>query len=357
MTSDLAFRPDWASAPGDTISDILQERGLSVRDFAHDIGQTMDEVDGLLDGRASITLGVARNLTDVLGASIEFWMSRDYQYREDMAKLQETDERWLDDLPISEMIRFGWLEPAPLPADELGACLRFFDVPNISSWHEKYSAVEAMAAFRTSPAFDSHPGALAAWLRQGEIAAAAIDCRPWDNKRFEVALEKVRPLTRKKDPAFFLPALQAHCADGGVAVVVVRAPTGCRASGATRFLPGNKGLLQLSFRYLTDDHFWFTFFHEAGHLLLHGKERIFLEEGEPDITTEEHEANAFAADFLVPPTYQQELLGLPPRARSVIAFARRVGVSPGIIVGQLQHKGKLPYNWLNKLKRRYSWEN
>ena len=111
----------------------------------------------------------------------------------------------------------------------------------------------------------------------------------------------------------------------------------------------------LSFRYLSDDHFWFTFFHEAGHLLLHGKNALFLEGDNIASTKEEQEANEFAAGILIPTEFQAALLSLPVDGRDVIKFARLVGVSPGIVVGQLQHLGRIKPNQLNSLKRRYSW--
>src|SRR5262249_44402693 len=158
-----------------------------------------------------------------------------------------------------------------------------------------------------------------------------------DSEKFQASLSAIRPLTRKKDPSIFIPELRRCCADSGVAVAVVRAPTGCRASGATRFLSPVKALLLLSFRYLTDDHFWFTFFHEAAHLLLHNKKRLFLEGTDMPSNAEEEEANEFSACTLVPPEFQQSLLQLPADTHEIIRFARHLRVSPGIIVGQLQH--------------------
>jgi Zn-dependent peptidase ImmA (M78 family) len=157
-----------------------------------------------------------------------------------------------------------------------------------------------------------------------------------------------------KDPQIFIPKLRRISAESGVGVAVVRAPTGCRASGATRFLSDEKALLLLSFRYLTDDHFWFTFFHEAGHLILHGR-KLFLESADMPLDEEEQQANDFSAEILVPAEFVSEMLSLPKNGRQVIRFARRVGVSPGIIVGQLQHLGRIKHSQLNKLKRRYHW--
>src|SRR5882672_7393229 len=103
MASTQAFRPDWASAPGDTIADLLEERALSMVEFAQRIGHTPEEARDLLHGRAAITIAVARELERVLGASVEFWMSRDFQYREDTARLQE---EWMAELPVEDMVKF-----------------------------------------------------------------------------------------------------------------------------------------------------------------------------------------------------------------------------------------------------------
>jgi HTH-type transcriptional regulator / antitoxin HigA len=349
------FCPDWASAPGDTIADILRERDLSEVEFARRIGHTPDDVKALLQGRATITIAIARRLERVLGASVEFWISRDFQYRQDVARLQVAHKEWLAELPVGDMIKFGWLVPTPHPSEEVDACLRFFDVPSVGVWREVYGGLLQMAAFRTSNSLDSRPAAVAAWLRRGEIEAQAIDCHPWNAKQFQESLPYIRSLTREKDPDRFIPALQKCCAESGVAVTIVRGPAGCRSSGATRFLTRDKALLLLSFRYLTDDHFWFSFFHEAGHLLLHGEKGFFLEGVDTPSTTEEEEANEFAARTLVPPEFQPTLFKLRANSRELIRFAMRVGVSPGIIVGQLQHLGRIGYEQLNGLKRRFKW--
>ena len=357
MPSGHQFIPDWASAPGDTITDLLHEQHLTLPEFAERMGHTLEEAANLLQGRATITIGVARRLERVLGASVEFWMSRDFQYREDIARLHAVGQGWLRDLPLGDMIRFGWLNPIPHPSDEMAACLRFFNVPNVQAWRQAYANVSEMVAFRTSPSFDSRPAAVAAWLRQGEIESDAIDCYPWHPGRFKELLSGIRFLTRQKNPNRFVPELRRVCAAVGVAVVVVRAPSGCRASGATRFISPNKALLLLTFRHLSDDQFWFTFFHEAGHLLLHGVRGFFLEGLDTPATKEEEEANQFAANALVPPEFQQKLLSLPVDGRKVIRFAREIGISPGIVVGQLQHNGRIKHRQLNSLKRRFTWED
>src|SRR5699024_6913838 len=120
---------------------------------------------------------------------------------------------------------------------------------------------------------------------------------PFDAAQFRQVLADARALTREK-PDVFQPQLVTACAQAGVAVVFVPELEKSRASGCTRWL-GDKAIIQLSLRYKTNDHLWFTFFHEAGHILKHGKKAVFLE-GNGLCDEKEEEANAFAANLLIP---------------------------------------------------------
>jgi Zn-dependent peptidase ImmA (M78 family) len=140
-------------------------------------------------------------------------------------------------------------------------------------------------------------------------------------------------------------------------VVHVPEVPGARAWGATRWLTPTRPLIQLSLRYKTDDHLWFTFFHEAGHILLHGKRELFIEGEKPDTADErEQEANKFAADWLIPPnTYEQFIRRGDFSATSIRRFAHLVGIAPGIVVGRLQYEARLPQDRCTELKRRVEW--
>jgi HTH-type transcriptional regulator/antitoxin HigA len=354
MIEQHHFLPDWASPPGATIIDILEERGQSVAEFANAMDSSVGHTQKLLKGSLPITFEVADHLADVLGVPAKFWLSRESQFREGLARLAK-NEQWLKDLPVDELTKFNWIPQANSISDKIAACLDFFGVSSVSDWHIRYENPGRQAAFRTSKSFDSTKGAVLAWLRKGEIDGVAMNCEDWDQSRFYSVLPEIRALTREKDPAVFIPELQKRCAKCGVAVVIARAPSGCKASGATRFLSTNKALLMLSFRYLSDDHFWFTFFHEAGHLILHDTKSLFLEGGDLCSGEEEQEANSFASNLLITPEHQSEMRSLPVDGRAVMRFARKIGISPGIVVGQLQHLGRFSQRQLNNLKVRYSW--
>ena len=117
-------------------------------------------------------------------------MSRDLQYREDVVQLDATSKQWIAQLPIGDMIKFGWLGSVPYPSDELEACLRSLALTVFGTWHETYASIEESLAFRTSPSFDSQRGAVAAWLRQGELQGMASECAPWNAAGFRLRFQR-----------------------------------------------------------------------------------------------------------------------------------------------------------------------
>lgn len=346
------------SIPGETIIDILTERGWTAAQFAERMGYTPKHVNELLHGRASITADTALRLESVLGSTAQFWLNREVQYREALARreahagLQDQGE-WLRTLPIKQMVEWKWIEKADDTAAQAAVCLKFFGVSSVPAWQETYSKpIEALGAFRASNRHAMKLGSVVAWLRKGELEAAARLLKPWDKAAFKAALPEIRKLTRETDPQKFLPALAKQCAEVGVAFVHLRAPEGCPVNGATKFLSPEKALLMLSFRHLREDAFWFSFFHEAGHLILHPKRTMFLEVPKAE-GAEEREADQHAEDLLVPAASRPAMdqLGTPSAIRN---FADSIGISAGIVVGQLHHRG-VPFNRFNFLIQHYRW--
>ncbi len=361
MSTADTFVSDWASPPGDTITELLEEQNMGLDAFALKMRLSREATVHLINGQMEITQETAGQLKVFLGGSEHFWLSREHQYRQAVRRMAdfktvESGKSWIDELPTRDLVKFGWIEDVSTKAEKLTACLRFFGIGDVEEWRTTYEKFIKQTAFRTSESFDSHFGVLAAWLRKSELEAEMIDCESWDAVAFREALNNIRNLTRKRDPNLFLPELRSICAASGVAVVIVRTPTGCRASGGTRFISDSKAILALSFRYLSDDHFWFTFFHEAAHLLLHEKTRLFLEGDGSESEKEEMEANSFAAATLIPDEFRARLKTLPVNGYAVMRFAREIGISPGIVVGQLQYLGHYRRNQLNNLKTRFKWK-
>ena len=298
---------------------------------------------------------IAQELSLRIGGSVGFWLKRESDYREAIEVSSRIHPKnWLKQFPLKEMKAWGWISDS---YSDLDAVLAFFGVDSPRSWYGKYKGQLGEVAFRKGGG--SLPiGLVSCWLRRAEKLAESIQCDRWNSKNFAAALEECKKLTFERDPKVFMPKLQVICAAAGVAVVFARSPAGSGISGATRFISPNKALLCLSFRHLSDDHLWFTFFHEAGHLLLHGKAETYIEaDDEYCHEQKEWEANQFARDALVPRGYRSHLIAARNSRYQVARLARRVGVSPGILVGQLQKDGYVAFNRMNSMKRRYDWAN
>ncbi|GED53726.1 addiction module antidote protein, HigA family [Brevibacillus borstelensis] len=361
MTKQLySFNPDYVVAPGETLLETIEAFGMSQSELAERTGLTAKHINGIIKGRAAITPRTALQFERVLGVPATFWNNLEANYREKLAELEEREQlesevNWLKQLPLKVLLDRGWIKKGSDNAEQVKNALNFFGCATVDAWKEYWQKLfySQEVVFRKSTAYESEVGAVAAWLRQGELQAHDIKCKPYNTSAFKQALKKIRLLTTQP-PEIFVPQMIELCADAGVCVVFVPEIPKCRVNGATRWISPNKALIQLSLRYKTDDHLWFTFFHEAGHILLHGKKGYFLE-GVNNDGDQEEEANKFAADFLMPPDKYTDLLeGNISRAK-IVAFANELRIAPGIIVGRLQHDRYVKFSYFNDLKVRLKW--
>lgn len=360
MTDGQEFTPDWFSKPGDSLRGLMLRRGLAAKDVAKHLEGGMVALRGLLDGTKSIDRPQAAVLAAHLGGTESFWLKRQANYElaleqaVDRATATEGDD-WLL-LPVPGEKPRGRLSVERRRA-EVRRRLTFFNVGTMKAWNARYGRICSDTLFRKSEAFTSDHAAILMWLRSGEIGADFVDTRTWSAGNLQDRLSEIRKLSKVKDPHLFLPKLKQLCSEAGVAVVAKRAPQGCPASGASRMVASDKAMILLSFRGLSDDKFWFTVFHEIGHLLLHGA-RTFVDaemdgEGADDA---EREANEFASRCIVPERNMEEFEQLGSGKDAVLRFSVKVGVSAGLTVGQMQHRDMIRPNQLNYLKRHWRWD-
>jgi len=274
MNTQDQFVSDWCSSPSASIIGLMTQSGKTLEDLSCCVG---DKILDVISNGTSLDRELAEALANHLGGSVRFWLRRDeaFQEQRSLPKLPDENE-WVKSLPYAEMARLGWL-PATRSLDEkVENSLDFFDCDNLREWQLRYESTISRVAFRTAYAFENDATATLAWLRRGEQIALSREIVDFDPDRLLTQIPDLKALCRRAKPIEFLPRLTGLLAESGVGFAVVRAPKGCRASGATRVNSGNKAILQLSFRYLSDDHFWFTLFHEIGHLVLHRETQMFL---------------------------------------------------------------------------------
>ena len=306
----------------------------------------------------------------VLGKSASYWLGLDSQYQIHKAK-EENDEHLrkeiglLEELDLKSLIKNDWIKPYTDRLEQLKELYRFFGVASKKQIPQVWSQLEV--SYRTSEQFKQSHLHILAWLRKGELIAHQIKCAPFSAKKFKDALLSCRKLTVEEFSEMKLK-LQEICADAGVAVVYVPEIKKVSTSGAARWLDKSKAMIQLSLRGKRDDKFWFNFYHEAGHILLHGRKEQFIDNNgnanplsEDSYHTEENrfkekEADEFAANYLIPRKDFSLFVSKADFSESSICqFATSQGIAPGIVVGQLQSRGYLNWSQLNNLKKKYEF--
>jgi HTH-type transcriptional regulator/antitoxin HigA len=354
--ADIAFRPNWASPPGETIRAVLHAKGVGIDVFRLEIGLDESQTANLLAGVLPVTPVIARSLAKSVGSTAHFWLERQRQYQDSLEELAAAAPglvEWSATFPVKKMIESGWLPKPYAKSDVAFELLDYFDIGSVGEWRKKYPVRLGLAKFRTSEAFQNDIPTTLAWIRRGELLAEDIECAKWDRESFSTSLRELKPLSKIEDPKKFLPVLQRECASYGVAVIVSRSIPGCAASGATLMLSEHKALLLLSARFLSDDQFWFSFFHEAGHLVLHGDEPHIEHEGALT-PKQEAEANRFAEKIILEPGGEAILKAIRVSPFSIARLARQCNVSAGVIVGQLQHQERISPKLFNRFKTRYT---
>jgi len=352
------FIPNYATPPGETLLETIQTLGMNQAELAKRTGRPLKTINEIIKGKAAITPETALQLERVLGVPASFWNNLERNYCEARARLDEQARlqnqlAWLKRIPVKAITALGWVAVCDDPVQQFQTVLQFFGVASPNQWENMWG--KPVAAYRQSRAFQSDPGAVSAWLRKGELDAQQIACQPYDAAKFQSALKRARTLTTAA-PEEFCPALTRLCAQAGVAVVFVPELPKVRVSGVTRWLAPDKALIQLSLFYKRDDQLWFTFFHEAGHIVLHGKRDVFLEEDDL-VGDKENQANDFAANVLIAPSDWERFIqaGAYRSKTGIQQFADEIGIAPGIVVGRLQHERHLPHSHCNDLIRRLVW--
>jgi Zn-dependent peptidase ImmA (M78 family) len=318
-------------------------------------------INEIVNGKAAITPDTAIQLERALGISASFWNGLEAQYRERLARARaekelEANASWADDFPVRDLVRHNVIAPTATKGGKVAALLAFFRVSNPSAWDRQWHSPAAV--FRASPSFASAPKAVATWLRWGEVEAEEVQTPPFDRARFRDVLKEIRGLIRREPFMQIIARVQDLCESAGVVVVLTPELTGTRLSGAARWLTPDKAIIQLSIRHKTDDQLWFSFFHEAGHLLEY-KRRDYLhtDEGAENATkADEDAADQFARDLLLPPDAYAAFVARGSFTEEAVRdFAKAQGVAAGIVVGRLQREDHLDRSHLNDLKKSIDW--
>lgn len=361
MATKQPLVSDLAIPPGEYLEEVLEEKGMSKRELAQRMGRPETKLNDIYTGKKRITEDTALQLEQVLGVPASIWLGLESEYRLTLARgeerrrqeqQREAEEQIARAMPYNAMRKLSLVPQATALKDKICHLRDFFGVTSLVQVPE---VTRYQPAFRQGNGGTRCPEAIAAWLRLGEKRAEAVKTAPFETDRLTECLPRLRAMT-VQEPGTWVPELSTLLAGCGVALVIVpHFPKTC-AHGAT-FRLGQKAVLMITVRGKWADVFWFSLFHEVGHVLRHlTKQRsIIIEDGEQN--DQEREADEFSRDLLIPPSiftaFRRTLSPCYISEAQVKAFAEKTGVHPGIVVGRLHHEGLLPKTHLHGLREQY----
>lgn len=299
------YFPDTVSHPGETLAEKLDEMEMGPKEFAVRTSKPEKTIIAIMKGESAITPDMAIQFEQVTRIPAHYWMNHQRGYDEFIARVKRQSiirkaAPWAKKFPLEEMIRKGWLMKGKNMEEKTLELLNFFSFSNHTGWEDYYFKQQLKVAFRISLEKTVDPYTISAWLRRGELQASELQAEKYVIKEFKCVLPKLQQVMLNSTNDYFIE-IQRICLAVGVKVVQTPTINKVPISGSTRWVKDTP-LIQMSHKFKNEREFWFTFFHEVGHILLHGKKDIFLEkidflekgEQKQYEKQKEEEADAFA---------------------------------------------------------------
>ena len=358
MSNYIEVNDKIAFHPGYYIKELIDELGLTQEDFAKRLGTTPKNLSLLIRGEQRLSIDIAAKLSRLIGTSVEYWLNLQKNYDALLAECvlaQELEE----EREVFKALDYKYfrdnygLPDLPRQTDKQIEAVRDFLKVSSLSVIAKYDMTVSFRA-ATGTAMQANTIRANAMVQIAINRALETEAPKYNRQAFEKAIEYALTLTRNHEE--FYPLLKESFNEAGVVFVIMPNHKGSKINGATKKL-GNKIMLMVNDRRLNSDTFWFTLFHEIGHIL-NGDFGMTLEE---DDNNAEEEANNYAENKLIPYEEYRRFVNSTRRisTRDICEFAEQIDRDPGIVLGRLQNDGIISFKdrSYDELRHRYKVVN
>lgn len=353
MSNYIEFKDKIAFHPGHYIKEYIEETGLTQEDFANRLGTTPKNISYLIRGEQSLSVDIAFKLSRMIGTSPKFWLNLQNEYDSLLLEFRSLEELELEKeifkhLDYSYFRKYFKLPDLPRKVDEQIKCVReFLNVSSLNIFKKRDMYVH----FRSMP-IQAEINIIKANIMvqiATNISIKEINIPKYNKMKFIDAIEYALTLTKSDDD--FLPLIKEKFYEAGVDLIALPNISGSKINGATKKI-GDHIMLMINDRNSYSDSFWFTLFHEVGHIINGDFGISFIDEA----GKEEEAANIFAENKLIPlEKYKKFIAENRFNYNSIVSFANDIERDPGIVLGRLQNDGYVKYNdhSLNSLKKKY----
>lgn len=346
--------------PGYYISDLVEDMEMTQAEFAKRLCITSKNLSDLINGKASISENIAKNLSLMLGSSVEMWLELQKKYDQKVIEIktlqaQRAEESDLARIDYKYFVELGVVKSTKNKMERTSELLKFFAISSFSVFKKP----DFLVQFRQVQSIDEKIILNSnAWVQTVINLGKEIETQPYSEKRLKEYLPQIREMTLQK-PSEFIPKLRRILSESGVAFVLIPSLKNSGVYGATKWSNKDKVILGITNRGKYADIFWFSLFHEVGHVLQKRVTKTLVDfEGDGSVDDYERDADQFARNLLIPAEeYGKFISDTFFGEQRVCDFAKSINIHPGIVVGRLQKEELLPYTQLNNLKQKYVFQS
>lgn len=360
MSNIMNYRDIMAFHPGYYVAEIIEDMGVTQAEFAVRMGTTSKTLSQLVNGQANISNDLAQKLSTMLGTSIDFWLNLQSAFDEKVieinkAKTMDEQAEIVRVIDYSYFVKYLKLPAVKSIQEKIANLCSFFKVADLRILRQN----DFLVNFRTGIATVEEKNIInsRAWLQTALNVAARMETAPFNADKLKAYIPEIRDMTLQ-DPEMFLPRLREIFADCGVAFVLLPYLKNSGINGAVKWLNQDRVVLAMNDRRVNADTFWFSLFHEIKHVLQQKTKTVFVSSNKQEMREIdeklEEEADLFAQNTLIP--IKEYRLFAPSKYTSdaeIIAFAKKIGIHPGIVAGRMQHDNIIAPNRCSSLKQKY----
>lgn len=334
--------------PAETINEALEYAGLSQVDLASRMDLSEKTISQILNEAHPVTPESAAKFERVLGLSAILLLNLQAAFDADKFRLDEKKrfEGETNFLPqfscFNELVKLGFINKTSDKLKKVDELLNFFALNSLGDVEKVFPF-----AFKISQMNKVNPTSLAAWLRIGEIKTQGRIVKDYNKDILLSNLPKIRALTTN-NPETYSQALVEYFSEAGIVLVYTPHLKQTRVNGATRWITPNKALIQVSLYQKWADIFWFTVFHEIGHLIKDSKKEVFIDDFSSDNKHNETEANKFAENLLIPSEKNSEFEIVKNKIKNTSdyqamrkileTFSKSIDVDMGLVAGRIANE-------------------
>lgn len=345
--------------PGFYIEEILEELEMTQDEFAKRLDVSAKTISKLVNAQIPLSNDLASKISIMLGISVETLINLQKAF--ELKVLEIEKEKSLDEqkeivktIDYNYFVRNKILPIANNVYEKIYNLCAFLKVSNLTL----LTKPDLLASFRTSVLNITEKNIINAnvWLQTAINYGLKMQVKPFDAKKLKAAIPEIRRMTLM-EPQDFIPRLEEIFKDCGVAFVLLPSLKNCGVNGVIKWFD-DKVVLGINDRNLFADTFWFSLFHEIGHIFQQKKTRIIINDKLLSQTSQdlEDDADQFARNTLIPENAYISFLNLLTdniTYAQILSFAQGIEIHPGIVIGRLQHDNHISYSQFANKRVKY----